>query len=395
MSSTFNLLSPDYQADPFPFYARMREEGISRIEPGGRYAVSRYADVLAVLRNTEVFSSGGFASAWEPDWLRPNPCAYSLHSMDPPEHTKMRNLVSAAFLPRTIERTAPLVQGVAEAAARRFLERGEAEIVNDIGLPVTAGTIGHYLRLDPALHPKLRGWSEAMMSIRPVPRSHEHASHVRAAVDEMAAYLRTLIEARRRAPQDDMVSLLVQAEVDGQRLTDAEIVPFLAVLIVGAMDTTTGLMTNAMLHLTERADLLDRLRADPSLVPRFLDEVLRFSPPAHSMARSVKRDTEIAGQKVPAGAVVMAMLAAANRDERQFSNPDVFDIDRSDRGSVAFGHGIHSCIGMALAKMEVRITLGELLPRFRHFDRVGPPAPWNHTYLVRTMTSLRLRGAPA
>lgn len=395
MGSTFNLLDPEYTANPYPYYARMREEGLSRIEPGGHHVASRYVDVAAALRNPAVFSSAGFASAWEPEWLRPNPCANSMHSMDPPEHTKMRNLVSAAFLPRMIELTAPLVQSVVESAVQRFAERGEAEIVNDIGMPVTAGTIGHFLRLDPSLHPKLKGWSDAMMSIKPVPKSPEHAKHVRAMVDEMTMYLRSLIEERRREPGDDMVTTLVRAEIDGQRLTDKELIPFLAVLIIGSMDNTSNLIANAMLHLTEDPELLDRIRADPSLVPRFVDEVLRYSPTAHSLLRSVKIDTEIAGQMVPARSTVLLMIAAANRDEHQFPNPDVFDIDRDSRGSLAFGVGPHFCIGAGLARMEARLALTEIVRRFRRFERVGPPAPWNHTYLVRVMTSLRLRGVLA
>lgn len=395
MMSTFNLLDPEYRADPYPFYARMREEGLSRIEPGGHFVASRYADLLAIFRNPELFSSRGFASAWEPDWLRPNPCANSLHSMDPPEHTKMRNLVSAAFMPRMIERMVPFVQEISEAAVSNFGEDGVAEVVGEVGMPVSAGTIGHFLALDPALHPRLKVWSDAMMSIKPVPKSAEHAAHVRTCVDEMARYLLSLIEERRRKPGDDMVSLLVQAEVDGQRLTDKELVPFLAVLIIGALDNTSNLIANSLLFLTERHDIHDQLRADPGRMPKFVDEILRFWPTAHSVLRSVRRDTEIAGHKVPAGSTVLLMMAAANRDERQFPSPDVFDMSRDSRGGLTFGHGIHVCIGLSLAKLEAKIALNEALRRFRRFERVDPTITWNHTYLVRAPVALRLRGDPA
>src|SRR5262249_39291040 len=148
-----------------------------------------------------------------------NPCAHSMHSLDPPEHTKLRNLVNGAFLPAVIERTAPLVQSLVNSAVDSLAARGEGDIVADIAIPVTAGTMGHFLRLDPALHTKFKGWTDAMLSITPVPRGPDHAKTVRAALEEEARYLRLLIEERRSAPGDDMVSLLVQAEIDGQRLS--------------------------------------------------------------------------------------------------------------------------------------------------------------------------------
>jgi cytochrome P450 len=395
MLTTFQLLAPDYQADPYPSYARMREEGLSLIQPSGNLAVSRYSDVLAALRNPSLFSNAGFSTAWEPEWFKSNPCAHSMHSLDPPDHTKMRNLVNTAFLPPVIERTAPIVQASVDAAVGAFAERGEAEIVSEIALPVTAGTIGHFLNLDPALHGRFKGWSDAMMSIKPVPKSPEHAEQVRTQVHEMAQFMRSLVEKRRCEPGDDMASLLVQAEIDGQRLTERQLVPFLSTLLIGGLDTTTNLITNSMRILAERQDILDRLRADPSVVPRFVDEMLRFDPPTHGLLRLVKGDTEIVGQPVPAGAIVILMIASANRDPSQFPNPDVLDIDRDTRGLLAFGQGAHFCIGMGLAKLETRLVLTEMVRRFRRFERVDPTLTWNHTLVVRGITKLPLRGVLA
>jgi hypothetical protein len=395
MISTYQLLAQEFQANPFPFYARMRAEGLSRIEPGAFLAMSRYSDVAAALRNTAVFSSAGFSRAWEPEWLGPNPCAHSMHSLDPPEHTRMRNLVNPAFLPAVIERTAPFVQSLAESSVGRFASRGEAEIVSEVALPVTAGMIGSFLRLDPALHGKFKGWSDAMLSITPQPRSPEHAEYVRASIHEEAGYFRTLIEERRRAPGDDMVSLLVHAKIDGERLTDKELVSFLSLLLVGGMETAANMITKSMVMLTEREDILDRLRADLSLVPRFVDEMLRYDPSVHSLFRSLKKDTVIAGTEVPAGSTVLLLIGSANHDESQFPNPDVFDMDRDHRGSLAFGLGPHFCIGMSLAKLEARLTLTEILRRFRRFEHLEPTIAWNHTMTVRKVDRLRLRGIPA
>jgi cytochrome P450 len=357
MMSTFHLLSTEFQADPYPFYARMREEGLSRIEPGGHLLVSRYADVAASFRNTAVFSSAGFTAAWEPPWLGPNPCVHSMHSMDPPEHTKMRGLVSTAFLPPVIERTSPVVQKLAESAAVSLAERGEADAVIDVALPVTAGTLGHFMNLDPSLHMKLKVWSDALFSITPVPKSPGHARHVRTCLDEWAACMRALIDERRAALGDDMISLLLRAEIDGQRLTEKDLVPFLVLLVSGGLETTANLIVKSMKMLAERPDIMDLLRSDLSLVPRFVDEMLRYDPPVHSLFRAVKSDTEIAGQKVPAGSRVLLVLGSAHRDERQFPNPDVFDVHRDPRGALVFGLGPHFCIGMGLAKLEGRLLI--------------------------------------
>lgn len=392
--STFQLHSPEFQANPFPFYALMREEGLSRIEPGGFLVLSRYADVAAALKNPALFSSSGFSKAWEPAWLGPNPCSHSMHSLDPPDHTKMRNLVNTAFLAPVIERTAPLVQRLVDAAVDGFAARGEAEIVTDVALPVTAGTMGHFMKLDPALHGKFKGWTDALLSITPHPRSPEHAKHVRASIDEEARYLRSLIEERQSTAGDDMVSLLVRAEIDGQRLSEKELVSFLSLLLIAGMETTVHLITKAIIMLTDRPHLLDRIRTDPSLVSRFVDEMLRYEPSAHSLFRAVKSDTEIAGQKVPAGTTVLLMIGAANHDEKQFPEPDVFDMDRDTRGSLAFGLGPHFCLGAALAKLEARLTIAELARRFRRFEHEEPAIAWNHTLTMRGVARLRLRGVP-
>lgn len=394
MMSTFHLSSPEFQSDPFPFYARMRVEGLSRIEPGGYLAVSRHSDVVSALRNTAVFSSAGFSTAWEPAWLGANPCAHSMHSLDPPEHTRMRNLVNTAFLPAVLEQVSPLVQGLVGSAVSMFVQRREAEIVAEVAIPVTAGTIGHFLKLDPTLHAKFKGWSDAMLSITPVPKSPEHAKHVRVSVDEMASYMRSLIDERRRDPGDDMVSLLVQAEVSGQRLTDKELVPLLALLLIGGLETSANVVTKSMLMLTDRPELLDRLRADLSLVPRFVDEMVRYDPPVHSLVRSVTSDTEIAGQKIPAGSRVLLIIAAANRDGHQFPDPEEFDMTRDHRGSLSFGHGAHFCIGMGLGKLEMRLLLTELVRRFQRFEHLEPSVSFNHTTTVRGLKKLLIRGIP-
>lgn len=395
MISTFDLNAPEYQSDPFPFYARMREEGLSRIEPGGFLAVTRYADVVAAFRNYAVFTADGLRKKLEPPWVGSNPCAHSMHSLDPPEHTKLRNLVSTAFVQSVIDRTAPFIRDLAENAVNRFAARGEADIVADIGTPVSAGTLGHFMAIDPALHSKFKGWAEAMLSITAVPKSPEHEKVVLTSLDELFRYVTSLIEAARRAPGDDMAGRLVKAEVDGQRLSDEELTGFLSLLLISGVQSTTNLVAKSLIALIDRPDVMDRVRADLSLVPAFVDEMLRYEPPVHSLPRFVKTDTQIAGHDVPAGSTVLLMVAAANRDEHQFPDPDVLDIDRDPRGSLAFGFGPHFCIGAALARLEGRIMLTELLRRFRRFEHLEPSIAWSQTFTVREPKRLLLRGVLA
>lgn len=389
---SFDINDPDYRQNPFPYYARMREEGLSRLEPGGFYAVSRYADVLSIFKNPDVFKASGLRRSLEPTWLGPHPCTKTMHSLDPPEHTKKRGLVNTAFSPAVIERTAPFVQSLVSTLVDDFAARGQVEFVGEVATPLTAGTIGHFLTLDPALHAKCKAWSDAYLSITPVPRSPEHEATVKTALDEMKRYFTSVIEEKRRAPGNDLVSGLVQAEIDGQRLTDVELIGYLAMLLIGGMETTANHLSRTMVLLAQRPDLHDMIRADPSLIPAFVNESLRFDPSSHGMHRFVVSDTEIAGHKVASGSTVVLMLASANRDPEQFPNPDEFDIHRDTRGMVSFGHGIHYCIGANLSKVQLKLGITKLVERFRRFKLVEPTITWTHTVIVRGPTTLPLIG---
>jgi len=392
---SFNIDAPDYKADPFPHYARMREEGLSWLEPHGFFAASRFADVVAIFKNPTVFKASGLRRSLEPAWLGPHPCTKTMHSLDPPEHTQKRALVNTAFSPSVLERITPFVQSLVDSLVEGFAARGEVEFLTEVATPLTAGTIGYFLSIDPALHSKCKGWSDAYLSITPVPRSPEHERIVRTALDEMKDYFTTLIERARTSPTNDLVSALVHAEIDGQRLSHVELIGYLSALLIGGMETTANFLCRSMMMLAERTDILDRLRADTSLVPAFVNEMLRYDPSSHGMPRYVQSDTEIAGHEVPAGSTVVLMLASANRDPQQFPNPDVFDLGRDARSAVSFGHGIHFCIGMGLSKLQSRLALTALVKRFRRFEIAEPNIQWTHTIIVRGPTRLPLRGLTA
>jgi cytochrome P450 len=394
----FDFFAPHFQADPFPTYAEMRRSGpVCVLEPLGAWAVSRYADVVAVLKNPQTFSSAGNVDAFHPPWLPSQPGAHSLLSMNPPEHTKLRNLVSAALGPKIIASIEPKVRAIAERLTDALQSRGESDFVADYAVPLTAGVIGELLSLDPSLHANFKRWTDDILSITPVPRSPEHAERVRASIAEMEHYFGGVLEERRRAPSTDLVSALIQAEVDGQRLTPAELMSFLFILVPAGFDTTATLISKSIITLAQRPADTERLRADPALIPRFIDEKLRHDPPTHNLFRKAMPGAEVGGVEVPAGALVAIILASANRDETVFPNPDEFNMDREvpktgTGASVAFGHGVHFCVAHLLARLEARVALESLLARFKRIDLINPTIEWSPMIFVRTPARLPVRG---
>lgn len=388
----FNFFDPAFLADPFPTYAEMRRSApLAVFDPIGFVTVARHADVVSVLRSPQSFSSAGLRPAFEPPWVGYNPGVRSMLVMDPPDHTKLRNLVSRAFGPSFLAQVEPSMRARVEPIADRIAARGEVEIVEEVSVPMTAGVIGDMLGLDPALHASFKRWSDDVSSITPAPQSPEHEARVLESIAQIRRYLGELVTARRKAPLDDLLGALIAAEVDGQKLTDEELVAFLALLIIAGLETTANLIAQSMIVLADRPELAARLRADFSLLPAFIEEMLRFHPPTHSVFRLAMSDVEIGGAKVAAGTPLMVLLASANRDDTVYPEPDVFDLGRAQQAGVAFGYGPHFCVGAGLARLETRVTLETLLGRLSSFEHEGSPIAWRHTLVVRAPEKVRLR----
>lgn len=395
-SETVNLFSPEVRADPYPTYAMLRQHHpVCQVEPGGFWAISRYADVISVLKSAERFSSAGFRPAFEPEWLGHNPGAHTMLSMDPPEHGKNRTLVNRVFSPAIVTRTEPAIRARIERLTDRLAEQGACEFVGDFATPLTSGVIGDFLALDPSAHGKFKHWSDTLSGITPVPQSAEHADSVRSTIKEMEDYFGSVIDERKQAPGEDLVSRLAKAEIDGQSLSREELIAFLFLLVVAGLDTTVHLISKSIITLSDRPALVAQLRATPALIPRFIEEMLRYDPPTHNLFRQATEDSEIAGVRVPAGTFVMVMLASANRDPDQFPDPDRFDLERASQGGVAFGHGAHFCLGAVLARLEGRAALESLLTRFKSIEREPGDIEWQHTLTVRGPARLPVRVTPA
>jgi cytochrome P450 len=323
--------------------------------------------------------------------------------LDPPQHTKLRALIAKAFTPKSIADLEPRIRELSREFLSKVIERGEMDVATDLSAPLPMMVIAEMIGIPSADWSRFRHWSDVILKLTYTMRGMEADAEAATAISgfttvssEMDAYLAEMIEQRRAAPRDDLLTRLVEAEVDGERLARAEILGFFQLLVVGGQETTTNLINNAILCLVENPEQLARLRAVPDLLPSAIEEVLRYRSPLQWLMRTPRRDTEMHGQVIPAGQLVLAMVGSANRDSRQFRDANRFDITRNPNSHIAFGHGIHSCLGAALARMESRIVLSELLTRLTSLE-LASNEPWQprKALHVQGPTRLPIRFEPA
>lgn len=391
MTARYNVLSPEFRNDPYPTYADMRRNApVCQVDPGGMWAITRHEDVIFVLKNPELFSSRGFGLTLNPPWLGGNPFADSMITMDPPQHGRLRALVSRAFGTFSMARMEPRVRAFAEQAVAELPLGEPVDVVPPYALRIPAFVIGDLMGLPPSLHARLKRWADlitgGVTTVRP--DEHDRKDLARGAVADLRRYFGELLEERRRAPAEDLVSDLLAAKVDGEALTEDELIAFMTLLLVGGIETAVNMLGASLVVLLERPELWETLRADRSLIPAFIDEVLRYEPPLHAVPRTTTADVEISGVKLPQGAPLLVMTGSANRDESQFPDPDRFDLARPGPKNLPFGHGVHFCLGAQLARMEGRLALEAL---FDHARRISPgpePMAWHRTLLVRGPSSL-------
>jgi cytochrome P450 len=311
-----------------------------------------------------------FSSRYGPDWLI---------FADPPRHTKLRALISQAFTPRSVANLEPRIRELSRDLLDSIIERGEMDLAADYSVPLPTLVIAEMLGIPAASRPRFTRWNDVLLDMSyTIPGGGDEAGVVaafEAATAEMGDYLAGLLDERRARPKDDLLTRLVQAEVDGERLTHEEILGFFQLLLLAGSETTTNLVNNAVLCFAEHPDQLDRLRGRMDLLPSVIEEVLRYRSPLQWMYRVPTRDVELHGQVIPAGKLVLAMIGSANRDPRQFPDPGRFDITRDPNPHVAFGHGVHFCLGAPLARLEARIALADLLGRLKGLA-LASGEPW-------------------
>jgi cytochrome P450 len=342
-----------------------------------------YDEVLAVISNHERFSSQALGREG-------SLFADTLITKDPPDHRKLRNLVNQAFTPRAVARLSGRITQITQELLDQVRPQGTMDIVSDLAFPLPAKMIAELLGVPAHDWNIFQRWAR-MDSSDPAVSQQAAGSTMR---EEMFDYFSSLLEERRRAPREDLISALAVAEVDGERLTESELLSFCTLLLVAGQETTKNLIANAIVCFTSHPEALERLLHEPDVMPTAIEEVLRYLPPVWFLLRLTKADLDLGGQRLPAHQVVLAWLASANRDPAQFPEPDRFDIKREPNRHQAFGHGIHFCVGAPLARLEARIALPMVLEQLRGLRRVEG-APINvHTGLVFVIRSLPVTFQP-
>jgi cytochrome P450 len=292
--------------------------------------------------------------------------------MDPPRHTKLRAFVAGAFTPEVIASLERRVKALALQLLEPAMRGNTMDFAAEVAIPLPLMVIAEMIGVPCEDWPRLRHWSDVILSLSQTVRSHEAGvsagANLRSATAEMSHYLAALIEQRRTLRRNDLLSRLVHAEVDGQRLNDNEIVVFIQLLLVAGNETTTNLLNNALLSFTEHPAELERLQHRPDLLKPAIEEVLRYRSPLQFMFRATRREAQIGDVTIPAGKRVLAMIGSANRDGSRFYDPDRFDIGREPNPHLAFGHGIHFCLGAGLSRMEARVVLSEFFKRAERFE---------------------------
>jgi cytochrome P450 len=357
--------------------------------------VTRYEDVLAIFKDER------FVKDWRkvltPEQLAQipqippviEPLSKNMLETDPPDHERLRALVSKAFTPRLIERMRPRIQAIVDSLLDAVEDKGEMDLIDDYAFPLPITVIAELLGVPSEDRNKFRAWSDAAVSGNATAEYLEKVlvPHMQAFSD----YLLEMFEEKRENPTDDLISALVRAEEAGERLSEDELLGMVFLLLVAGHETTVNLIGNGMLALLQYPDQLQKLRKDPSLIKSAVEELLRYDAPVEiSPERFAREDVTIGGTVIPKGEMVRVVIAAADRDPERFSDPDVLNITRTDNRHLAFGKGIHHCLGAPLARMEGQIAINTLLRRMPRLRLQKPPESlsWRPGMVMRGLQGL-------
>ncbi len=399
---TFNPFDPAFRADPYPFYARLRELDPIHVSPLGFVVLTRYDDVVRTLRGNE-FSRDVEANATENDdparQLRrerlrrrreEGDSAKNILSLDPPDHTRLRRLVSLAFTPSAIERLRPRIQELVDGILDRAAERGSMELVDELAFPVPFQVISDLLGMPTEREAEIREWSQALTAALEPTADEAVLADADVAIGHLGAYLDEVIADRRQHPGDDLLSQLLVVEEAGDRLSHAELRSFVVLLYVAGHETTVNLIGNGVLALLRHPDELRRWRDDPALDATAIDELLRFDGPVQQTVRIPIQPVQYGAVEVAPGTTVMTVLGAANHDPGMFDDPEVLRLDRPNAGRhLAFAAGIHYCLGASLAKLEASVAIGSVIRRFPDVALDGEPH-WRDRLTIRGVDHLPL-----
>lgn len=395
----YDPFDPGIQEDPYPHYARLREEApVYRVEAHGLWAVSRYGDVVEILRKPELYSSAPYGELIDAAMAlggRANLVGESLLGTDPPAHTRLRRIVNRGFTRARTARMERQIRGLAHRLIDRFCERGHCDLVGELAMPIPMTVIAEVLGIDPERREDFKRWSDDLLLAVTGTMTEQHLASLARSFDELYAYLDRVVADRRQSPRDDLISALIRAENDDEVMSAEEVGNFINLLLVAGNEATTNLIGNATLALLAHPEILAALQAQPSLASRVVDETLRWDSPVQLTLRRAQRDASIAETPVAAGQTIAVLLGSANRDRRQFFEADRFDPSRDRPAHVTFGLGAHFCIGAHLAMLEATAAIEALASRLDQIElrsrKIERPPSW----LVRGPKRLELAFRPS
>jgi len=393
----FNPLLPEFRANPYPFYRQLRvADPVHWSTFLGFWVLSRYADCAAVLRDATRFSADPrdlanydfiMQGIGEDRPLMQMQGKWML-LMNPPDHTRLRTLVTKAFTPRVVESLRPRIHEVVDQLLAAVRNAGAMDVIADLAYPLPVIVIAGMLGVPAGDRDKFKGWSRDLARTLDPILTPEILTAGDEATVAFIDYFRTLVTKRRTDPQDDLLSGLIAAEEQGDRLTEDELLATAVLLFGAGHETTMNLIGNGLLALLRNPDRLEELRGDPSLAPSAVEEFLRYDGPVQMTARTALEDVEINGRTIAKGQQAVILLGAANRDPAQFADPDRLDFTRKDNRNLAFSHGIHYCLGAPLARVEAQIAINTLLQRLPALRLQTEDLEWRETVTLRGLKTL-------
>lgn len=384
----FDPRAPEFRADPYPFYDMLRSLApIFYWEPWGLWFMTSHEDCQTLLRDDRLGHEylGETPPSQQPLW---DMQARWMLTMNPPDHTRLRGLVYKAFTPRTVAQLRDAIQQTTDDLIDATLDRGEMDLIRDFAYPLPVTVICSMLGVPPADHIRFHDWSDAIARSLDLTEDQDVYERAAVAAVDVTAYLADLLAERRSRPQDDLLSALVAVEEAGDRLSADELYATCALLLIAGHETTVNLLGNGTQALLRNRGEWDRLRADPALTKTAVEELLRYDSAVQLTSRAVLQDISYKGIEFPAGTGIAFVLGAANRDPEQFSDPWRVDIGREPNRHLAFGGGIHYCLGAPLARLEGEIAFATLARRLPNLALANEVAEYKDNYVLRGLASL-------
>lgn len=398
-AASFDPWSPAFVADPYPAYAELRSRGpVHYYEPTRQWLVPHYADVSALLRDRRLGRTYLHRFTHEEFGRTPPPAAHEpfhtlndngMLDLEAPDHTRIRRLVSKAFTPRTVEALVPTVERLAAELVAGVRDAGGGDLLAEVAEPLPVAVIAEMLGIPAADRGLLRPWSADICGMFELNPSEETAARAVRASVEFSAYLRELIAERRTSPGDDLISALIAAYEEGDRLSEQEMISTCVLLLNAGHEATVNTTANGWWTLFRHPDQLAALRADHTLLSTAVEELLRYDTPLQMFERWVLDDIEIDGTVIPRGSELALLFGSANRDPAKFEDPDALDLARADNPHLTFGAGIHYCLGAPLARIELAASFGELL-REAPTMKIAAEPEWKPGYVIRGVRELKV-----